>query len=168
MSFQITTFEILTLFTCCFGSNIIIGTTGEEGLSLDPVTKLLIRQKRQGGGGIIPFRPLFVYRQQQREQQEKWKEIEARKKLKQQWVQYQQYEDSIKQNQQFYRPSTASISYSKPISQFSSYNYPYSYYDTYPASSGRYEYDKEPVYQKEPSSNYYQNYYDGYDYYSQF
>lgn len=37
------------------------------------------RFKRGGGGGLIPFRPLFVYRQQQKEKQAKWKLEEAQK-----------------------------------------------------------------------------------------
>lgn len=73
-------------------------------INLPHETKMILhRVKRQGGGGIIPFRPLFVYRQQQKEMQEKWKEIEERKRLqKEHLLQYQQY-------QQYYEATKPSI-----------------------------------------------------------
>lgn len=171
------TFKILTLIYGCL-LFIVDRVSSGNVLSSDSILSppnvfkhLLHREKRQGGGGIIPFRPLFVYRQQQKEQQEKWKEIEARKKVQQQLLQYQQYE-TIKQNQQYKqnRPSPTTYStYSEQPTQYSAYNYPSSQYVSYyPSNYPRYEYETDPVYQKQPSSNYYQDYYDGYEYSSYF
>lgn len=180
---QVTVFEVLTLIYCCYGSFVSGGRPGENAFSLDSIIslpyetdKLLHREKRQGGGGIIPFRPLFVYRQQQREQQEKWKEIEARKKLKQQLVQYDQYQDTVKQQQQLFQSPPDTVKqqqqlYQKPLptrytptTQYSSYNnYPSSQYSSYSYPSYYAQYVKDLAYQKE-LSNYYQDYYDGYEY----
>ncbi|XP_037027560.1 uncharacterized protein LOC119068177 [Bradysia coprophila] len=165
-----TVFDVLTLSCCFYGLLTVNRASGDNvidqtiSLPFDMTTNSLNRVKRQGGGGFIPFRPLFVYRQQQRERQERWKEIEAKKKLKEQ---YQQYEDSIKQSQLYssHRPSTTGISYSGPATtQYTSYNkYPYTRYPSYsPSYYNQYQYEKDPYsnyYQK-----YYQNYYDGFDY----
>lgn len=162
---------------CCCGPFVSGDRSSDSAFSLvahvtlpHETETLLHRDKRQGGGGIIPFRPLFVYRQQQREQQEKWREIEAKKKLKQQsLVQYEQYQDTVnKHQQQLYqsRPPTQHSSYSNPVtSSYSYYNYPSVQYSSYgyPSYYGRYGDDS--TYQNLPSSsNYYQDYYDGYEY----
>lgn len=130
------------------------------------------REKRQGGGGFIPFRPLFVYRQQQREMQERWKEIEARKKLREQ---QQLYPQTI-QSPQFYqsnnspRPpssSTSSITYNYPTAYQQSYQpSPYSAYSAYLASYYKKYYPSwyYSTYYPSYSSSYYPSYYDGYDY----
>lgn len=181
-SFQIISFEVLILVSYCYGQSSTSDASSDNALNVQSwatlpheTEKLLHRQKRQGGGGIIPFRPLFVYRQQQREMQEKWKEIEERKKLRQQQLQYQQYEqyqESIKPQQPVYRPITQYEQYHenikpqqppyRPTTHYSSYNYPSTRYKTYTYPS-YYSRDKYPTYQSYPS--YYDSeYYDGYEY----
>lgn len=119
-------------------------------------TSFIHRDKRQGGGGIIPFRPLFVYRQQQREMQEKWKEIEARKKLRhEQELQYQQYQaylDTIRSPQQSYQSHPPTLVSSNHGAQHSSFHYPTKEYISYPPSY--------PTYLSDQSSSYYTSEYD--------
>lgn len=150
---------------CCYGLLAVVHVSGENVIHINSeANHLLNRVKRQGGGGFIPFRPLFVYRQQQRERQERWKEIEAKKKLREQ---YEQYEAAIKENQLYssHRPAAPVIPYKRPaIPQYSSYSnyyYPYNRYTSYsPTYYSQYEQDPYSNYYQ----NYYQNYYDGYDY----
>lgn len=152
-------FPVLFILCCCCGPFVVIESAcGEKLLDVHPynaheTSELLKRDKRQGGGGIIPFRPLFVYRQQQREMQERWKEIEARKKLRQQSIYYQSYPQTS-----YRRPSTtSSIEYKYPSTRYSSHNYPSleyeNYYPSYYGSYGRYDQDR----------NYYPYYYNEYD-----
>ncbi|KAJ6638516.1 hypothetical protein Bhyg_11252 [Pseudolycoriella hygida] len=166
--------KVFTIY-CFVGSFIMCGAYDETILSLSKMLGLphgtendiiLHREKRQGGGGIIPFRPLFVYRQQQKEQQERWKQEEAKKKQKQQFLEYQQNLEAIKQSQRYQsRPVAQYNSYSYPTTQYSSYyNYPSSYYASYSYPSYYEQYQSYPVIRRRPTSNYYQGYYDGYEY----
>lgn len=105
---------------------------------------ILSRAKRGGGGGgFIPFRPLFIYRQQQKKKQEKWKEIEARKKVEQDHLlQYQQYQGAIH--------APIELPSYHPTSRYSSI-YPSTDYSSY---YGRNNFEKYPTYYSDAFSYY--------------
>lgn len=117
-----------------------------------------LRSKRDGG--TIPFRPLFVYRQQQKEKQARWKLLEAQKLLKQEQLNRQ----SETSNQQNYVSSHSELSL-KPLKLNYSYREvpAYSIYQTT-------AHQRNPTYQQ-----YFQNYpvntfetYPTYNYYTNF
>lgn len=189
---------MIILASGCYGQYAFVDDflSGKNELTINLPHKTktnLHRVKRQGGGGIIPFRPLFVYRQQQKEMQEKWKEIEEKKRLQKehllQYQQYQQYQEAIrpsipipvKPQQPYQSHSTAQYNAPNynPTTHYNSNYYPAtyynpSYYPTYHHSSNYYypttdynsysSHSYPSKYYSDSSSDYYlSDYYDGYD-----
>lgn len=118
---------LLYCYWCCDRSE--SKTSGYKQILFNPPTNryetetLNHRFKREG---FIPFRPLFVYRQQQIKKQARWKWLEAQKLLKKQLI--------------------------KGTSMYSYGNYPV--YQTYSTYRPSFVYQQNPYYD-ENSFNYY-------------
>lgn len=71
--FMIFVVHCLVTITCGFELNHLKPPSNEAEI---------VNHRVKRGGQAIPFRPLFVYRQQQKEKQARWKLLEAQKQLK--------------------------------------------------------------------------------------
>lgn len=65
--------------------------TATRGFELNNLKAEIFNHRVKRDSGIIAFRPLFVYRAQQKEKQARWKLIEAQKLVQQQQLQNHQY-----------------------------------------------------------------------------
>lgn len=100
------------------------------GFELNHLKTKTFNHRIKRDGGVIPFRPLFVYRQQQKEKQAKWKLQEAQKlqhQLLQQQILQQHFQSQAHQN---------SI---------------VDYYAKYPLNSAKVDYTNRPTYPVYPN-----------------
>lgn len=142
-------------------------STVSYGFELNHLRTKTVNHRIKRDSGIIPFRPLFVYRQQQKEKQAKWKLQEAQKlhqqllqqQLLQQHIQLQNQQNSIVDYYAKYPLNTAKLDYTNrptypvypnyqtdsayqtnAVNQLNQYyqNYPQNAYGTYPTFSSSY------------------------------
>lgn len=109
-------------------------------------------QRFKRDSGIIPFRPLFVYRQQQKELQAKWKLIEALKQQKKQAQLKLQLEAQNQQNIVYHsNPKLTGIPKKLESTYRHSTEYPfYQATSTYQTNQKYQNYQEYPIYQTYP------------------
>lgn len=93
-TFFLVKFQMLSICLLHYIFIFCLFTSAECGLKLNHLRAGTFNHRVKRDGGAIPFRPLFVYRQQQKEKQAKWK-LEAEQKLAKQQYDLQNFQNSI-------------------------------------------------------------------------
>ncbi|XP_037046965.1 uncharacterized protein LOC119081832 [Bradysia coprophila] len=114
------------MFVSCVLCCLLQLFTVTYGFDLNQLETKTVNHRIKRDGGIIAFRPLFVYRQQQKEKQAKWK-LEEEQKLQKQLQQYllaQNHQNSIVDYYSKYPVNAGKVDTYRPT-------YPYPAYPSY-------------------------------------